>query len=737
MGIFEGITHSEEIEDLINSVQSMYDAATESLEEHKKSTSKSLEKLGKLKLQAWSDDMSTFLANFGAFANVQMKCIDDGTFDFLEKDLTPNQLMVNMKTASVNANEVIKAGALSIGTGALVGIASYGGVMMFAKASTGTAIATLSGAAKTNATLAWFGGGSIKAGGMGMLAGKVVLAGVVLAPIAIVAGTIAAAKGKERLAEAQKVHAEAKKAVAQIETVITGLEGIEKISESYIELLNGLSNQFKPFLKEMESIAKDYTPEADGKIDFNKLSEMEQKTLHLSWLLAQLYYHSLSKPILTEDGKVDPKANQMLDYSQKEYRQLSLDVTNLENEKQKIKQTLDEARDGFDEAVKKLENQRKKSRKFMVKQGKKRLQFWNETISPFVETISGFENIDVNNLLVSADFDSSIDEAFDRIFMINDASKIISKNRTYNTDDASAMQIVISGIGVLGAGQEAGVGGDVLISTQMSDTVMWLQNGYVADKEWMLAEVLPTISIRNAQGLLDNITGKENLSSAEYINSEIKNVVQLVNEMITKIIRSQTQICKQEKVLKRISRLLTLYETELTILHKNHEKKDGLLDFECLHEEEKKIVQMACNLAKLYYCVADVSAYNESSELLTGILIEDGIKNAKKELHFLRKSTFKMQGTDLRVANILWAPEARNVSYINYAFMVLFAIVGILQIVYGNWLGLIGIAGIVIALPKFFYYKDLRESQLWFWRFIRLLIACFIVIAVEIVGMVV
>lgn len=152
MGIFEGITHSEEIEELVNSAQSMYDSATERLEAHKKSTSKSLENLGKLKLEAWSGDMSTFLDRFGAFANVQMKCIDDQNLDFIEHDLSPNQLMVNMRTASVNAGEVLKAGALSIGTGALVGIASYGGVMMFAKASTGTAIATLFGAAKTNAT---------------------------------------------------------------------------------------------------------------------------------------------------------------------------------------------------------------------------------------------------------------------------------------------------------------------------------------------------------------------------------------------------------------------------------------------------------------------------------------------------------------------------------------------------------------------------------------------------------
>ena len=102
-----------------------------------------------------------------------------------------------------------------MGTGALVGIASYGGAMMFASASTGTAIAVLSGAAKTNATLAWFGGGSIKSGGLGMAGGKIMLAGIVLVPILGVAALITSAKSKEKLAEAKKVNAEAKEAASK------------------------------------------------------------------------------------------------------------------------------------------------------------------------------------------------------------------------------------------------------------------------------------------------------------------------------------------------------------------------------------------------------------------------------------------------------------------------------------------------------------------------------------------
>lgn len=52
---------------------------------------------------------------------------------------------------------------------------------MFGAASTGTAISTLSGAAATKATLAWFGGGSLAAGGFGVAGGGIVLAGIGIA----------------------------------------------------------------------------------------------------------------------------------------------------------------------------------------------------------------------------------------------------------------------------------------------------------------------------------------------------------------------------------------------------------------------------------------------------------------------------------------------------------------------------------------------------------------------------
>jgi hypothetical protein len=58
-------------------------------------------------------------------------------------------------------------------------------------AGTGTAIIELSGAAATNATLAWFGGGSIASGGLGMGVGATVLsAGGAAVAMGIAAATM-------------------------------------------------------------------------------------------------------------------------------------------------------------------------------------------------------------------------------------------------------------------------------------------------------------------------------------------------------------------------------------------------------------------------------------------------------------------------------------------------------------------------------------------------------------------
>lgn len=76
-------------------------------------------------------------------------------------------------TAGGTAAVAVAAGSAcaTLGSSAALGL-----VTTFGTASTGTAISALSGAAATNAAVAWFGGGALAAGGGGVALGETVLA---------------------------------------------------------------------------------------------------------------------------------------------------------------------------------------------------------------------------------------------------------------------------------------------------------------------------------------------------------------------------------------------------------------------------------------------------------------------------------------------------------------------------------------------------------------------------------
>jgi hypothetical protein len=76
-----------------------------------------------------------------------------------------------------------KATTQGTATGTALGVGSWTAVSLLGSASTGTGISTLSGIAATNATLAWFGGGSLATGGLGMAGGGAVLGGLVILPM--------------------------------------------------------------------------------------------------------------------------------------------------------------------------------------------------------------------------------------------------------------------------------------------------------------------------------------------------------------------------------------------------------------------------------------------------------------------------------------------------------------------------------------------------------------------------
>ena len=125
-----------------------------------------------------------------------------------------------MKNEVKQARGWIKGGVAGASAAVAAPQAALLGVSAFATASTGTAISSLSGAAATNATLAWLGGGSLAAGGGGMAAGTAVLGLVAAAPAFFIGGITVAVIGSKQNTSAKHYAAEVSVAREHIRTAI-------------------------------------------------------------------------------------------------------------------------------------------------------------------------------------------------------------------------------------------------------------------------------------------------------------------------------------------------------------------------------------------------------------------------------------------------------------------------------------------------------------------------------------
>ena len=160
----------------------------------------------------------------------------------------------NIKGASVaGAGVVAGAGAAAFAPTAAMAIATT-----FGTASTGTAISALSGAAATNAALAWLGGGALAAGGGGMAAGNALLA--LAGPVGWAIGGIGLTGGALMLrgknAEiAQKANQEAIKIKSQTAALKAASQEIDKLlsltqqhASGVQKILNRLLNSSSNYL---------------------------------------------------------------------------------------------------------------------------------------------------------------------------------------------------------------------------------------------------------------------------------------------------------------------------------------------------------------------------------------------------------------------------------------------------------------------------------------------------------
>ena len=261
----------------------------------------SLKQLGEEKLYILNNEMKEFLDTFTQLKNVDFRETEGlnelSKLHIDEKDFIELKNLVNFAVSLAGGGVAGTAG------GALAAFGAYGAAQALACASTGTAISALSGAAATNATLAFFGGGSLAAGGLGMAGGTAVLGGLVAGPALLVMGFVAGSAAKKRLEKAQTNQLEAIQLAEELDTYSKQCEAIRRRTYMFYNLLARLDSYFLPLIYKMEDIVKN-----EG-YDYSTFSARSKKCIALCVSIAVSIKSVLDTQLLTEDGLLTDESN--------------------------------------------------------------------------------------------------------------------------------------------------------------------------------------------------------------------------------------------------------------------------------------------------------------------------------------------------------------------------------------------------------------------------------------------
>ena len=270
--------------------------ARDELDRQRKEVGAALESLGKEKLSILNRNVTDFVTTFEKIKNIDFQS-SIGLEELKNLHIDQNTFQ-ELKELGSFAIGVAGGAAAGVAGGALTAVGAYGAAMTFASASTGTAISALSGAAATNATLAFFGGGSLASGGLGMAGGMYVLGGLVAGPALMVMGMITEAKSKEKLEKAISNKAQADEIVESLNAASVQCSAIRRRTYMFYNLLAHLDALFLPQVWKMQDIV-----ETEG-IDYRAYTLESKKAIAAAASTACTIKAVLDTPILTPEGEL-------------------------------------------------------------------------------------------------------------------------------------------------------------------------------------------------------------------------------------------------------------------------------------------------------------------------------------------------------------------------------------------------------------------------------------------------
>lgn len=295
------------------------------LEKRNKECVRDMDKLGRKELE--------ILKSFQEFSTMFEKIKNRPEFAKIQKQgiCLPQYDGEELKKASVGANTLL-GGLGGAAAGTAGGFAASGAatavVMALGTASTGVPIASLSGAAATNATLAALGGGSLAAGGGGMALGTTVLGAATLGVGLLIGGVIFGITGGKISSDAKKAQKEIEKETQQTEEIC-----------NYLLDLQGTANRYGRKLDEVDSMYHEHMEKLkwmvvmQGRADWDWYTEPEKQLVNNTALLVKLLY-DMCKVELVQKSEEEDAMN-------------TINTTGLKEQYQKVEQVTESLNANF------------------------------------------------------------------------------------------------------------------------------------------------------------------------------------------------------------------------------------------------------------------------------------------------------------------------------------------------------------------------------------------------------
>lgn len=301
----KAISDNNEANDVNERARRLHDLIKARLQEARDKSRNALEALGKKKLHMCEVPIGKFVTLFEKVKNIEL-AESEGLDELANLKQGKENLVSGFRELNLMATSFAKGTLGGAVAGGAVAFGAYSAAGAFAAASTGTAIAGLSGAAATNATLAFFGGGALAAGGLGMAGGMAVLGGIVAGPALAIMGAVMGAKASENLDNARSNLAKVKEAEAEVNVMVTACNAITRRADLFTQVLIKLEALMFPQLYSFESII-----DMEG-CDFAKYRPESKKRVAALLSTAQAVKAILDTALLDDKGALTSKSEDVL-----------------------------------------------------------------------------------------------------------------------------------------------------------------------------------------------------------------------------------------------------------------------------------------------------------------------------------------------------------------------------------------------------------------------------------------